>query len=402
MRRREVILVSGLTIIIVFLYRILTQKCEHAHSDQMFLARSDDRIFTSNDSNYMEPRMTLNEDDVKNAGLGRIDNHVYALERIKEIVSSNSRNLTKEELKTLERSNNYRHFGEEGYLFMDDGTGKKIRSKSNETQIDVSDYFSKVEIRSTRIALIAGIMKCGTGPMSSFLKRHPSVIDTVGLQVYFTYNFGVQWYLKRLAKSNESQVLLSRCTNCFATKRAPALINMIREVTVRHLKLIFLVRNPIDRLISHYTQLVSGNASVPEFGQWVRELLADPDNSPPLRKSRYVEHFETWYHFFEENDILIIDHSEFVRTPWLAMQKIEKYLSLQSFFTEDSFLLRQTGPYYCFKTRGPDMSECTQNPENKGRTHVSVSEQDKALLRDYFRPYNERLFKLLNKRFDWV
>ncbi|CAH1799610.1 unnamed protein product, partial [Owenia fusiformis] len=372
MRRGDAIIVTSFSIIIIFLYIILMGGCGHSNEEKIILSRSNDPYSLNDDA---EDQMTDGMNEIQYGAI------------------NTSRALSNVEMKTLDDKSMIRNGG---------NLMNQNPRTVNQSEVDFSTYFSEVEIRLTRIILLAGVMKCGTGPMTTLLSRHPDVRETVDLQVYLTYNFGVQWYLKRLPTTvkGKSDWLFSRCTNCFAIKKAPALVNVIREITGKRFKMLFIVRNPIDRVISHYTQLISDNATVATFGKWVQEILVNPYNSSLLQKSRYVEHFESWYSLFEENDMLIIDHKEFVKTPWLVMQKVENYLSLVSYFTEDKFMLSQNSQYYCIKTKG-EMDACSQNLDHKGRTHITVSEQDRKLLRDYFHVYNERLFKLLNRRFDW-
>ncbi|CAH1799613.1 unnamed protein product [Owenia fusiformis] len=295
-----------------------------------------------------------------------------------------------------------RHYGEPGYVFVGTKRMNMFPKTVNQSDLDFSNYFSDAEVKKRNLVLLGGVMKCGTGTMKTFLKEHPSIRDAVGLQVFFTYNFGIQWYLKRLPKCKENEWAFTRCTNCFMNTDSLSLINNINELIGKRLKLLFIIRNPVERMISHYTQLKAGNKTLlPPIGHWIKEQISNPNTSGALQKTRYIDYFPVWYRMVGDKNILVLEHEEFVNTPWIAMQRVEKHLGLNPFFNENSFLLRKAGKYYCYKTKGPQMEECSHNPNSKGRIHVDITEKERTILRDYFRPFNERLFKFLNVRYKW-
>ncbi|CAH1799612.1 unnamed protein product [Owenia fusiformis] len=306
----------------------------------------------------------------------------------------NSENVTEEKRRTK--------YGESWYVHSGTRSVNIFPKTVNKSEVDFSNYFFDAEVKEMNLVILGGVMKCGTGTLTTFLQEHPSIRAAIGLQVFFTYNFGIQWYLKRLPKCGDNEWAFSRCTGCFTNTYSLSLINYINELSGKRLKLIFIIRSPIERLISHYTQLRLGSKTeFSSFGHWMKEQLIDRTYSSALSKTKYIDFFPLWYKTFGGKNILVLEHEEFVNTPWIAMQRVEQHLGLNPFFNESSFLLQNSGKYYCYKSKGPQMKECTHNPDNKGRTHFNITEDDRSFLREFVRPYNERLFKFLNRRYNW-
>ena len=69
-------------------------------------------------------------------------------------------------------------------------------------------------------------------------------------------------------------------------------------------RLIYLVRDPIERIVSHYLHRVANHPSIGSFEQ----ALADPEHGPGLiAYSRYWQQLEQFLAYFSEERILVVD-----------------------------------------------------------------------------------------------
>ncbi|CAL4172139.1 unnamed protein product, partial [Meganyctiphanes norvegica] len=104
-------------------------------------------------------------------------------------------------------------------------------------------------------ALIIGINKCGTGALRDMLSMHPQIAAAKGEVKYFStgeksqYDEGLEWYRQQMPYSYEDQITLEKSPQYFTDKDAPHRIYKFNPKT----KLILIVREPVTRLISQYS-----------------------------------------------------------------------------------------------------------------------------------------------------
>ncbi|XP_006791309.1 heparan sulfate glucosamine 3-O-sulfotransferase 3A1-like [Neolamprologus brichardi] len=101
-------------------------------------------------------------------------------------------------------------------------------------------------------ALIIGVKKGGTRALLEFLRVHPD-IRAVGAEPHFfdrNYHNGLEWYRELMPKTLEGQITMEKTPSYFVTREAPARISAMS----RNTKLIVVVRDPVTRAISDYTQ----------------------------------------------------------------------------------------------------------------------------------------------------
>lgn len=99
--------------------------------------------------------------------------------------------------------------------------------------------------------IIAGAMRSGTTALNSYLREHPDVAVSSRKEVHFFdsfYDRGVDWYRKQFPGSESVQAVGEATPNYMFSTTA---VDRIRE-TLPDVKLIVLLRNPIDRAYSHY------------------------------------------------------------------------------------------------------------------------------------------------------
>nr|XP_045746231.1 heparan sulfate glucosamine 3-O-sulfotransferase 3A1 [Mirounga angustirostris] len=104
-------------------------------------------------------------------------------------------------------------------------------------------------------AIIIGVKKGGTRALLEFLRVHPDV-RAVGAEPHFfdrSYDKGLAWYRDLMPRTLEGQITMEKTPSYFVTREAPARISAMSKDT----KLIVVVRDPVTRAISDYTQTLS-------------------------------------------------------------------------------------------------------------------------------------------------
>ncbi len=251
--------------------------------------------------------------------------------------------------------------------------------------------------------LLIGAQKCGTTSLYSYLAEHPCIHSATVKEVgYFDryYRRGLDWYRSqfpsRLRKHYERVVR----RRPFFTGEAssgyllnPIALRRIAEV-LPEVKLIVVVRNPVDRAYSHYQHTARIRIETLPFEE---AIALEPDrlrdawqsmlegNDYPdltiawfayLRTGLYADQLKVLFGLFPRDQVLIVSYEEFFADPRRGYARVVEWLGLPKWQPEDFGRL---------------------NPGGGATLTGAVREQ----LVEYFRPYNAELYELLGRKFAW-
>ncbi|EDW91581.1 uncharacterized protein LOC6531033 [Drosophila yakuba] len=132
-------------------------------------------------------------------------------------------------------------------------------------------HFPKTSRRLPQ-ALIIGVRKCGTRALLEMLYLHPR-IQKAGGEVHFfdrdeNYLKGLEWYRKKMPHSFRGQITIEKSPSYFVSPEVPERVRAMNA----SIKLLLIVREPVTRAISDYTQLRSHAATA---------ILPLADKDPP-------------------------------------------------------------------------------------------------------------------------
>lgn len=124
-------------------------------------------------------------------------------------------------------------------------------------------------------ALIVGVRKCGTRALLEMLFLHPRIQKAAGEVHFFdrdeNYERGLEWYRKKMPYSFRGQITIEKSPSYFVTPEVPERVRAMNA----SIKLLMIVRDPVTRAISDYTQLKSHAATA---------ALPSPAVSSPINK----------------------------------------------------------------------------------------------------------------------
>ena len=156
-------------------------------------------------------------------------------------------------------------------------------------------------------------------------------------------------------------------------------------------KLIVVLRNPVDKSYSQYHQSVTLEEKrtfehvikeeMDNILKWKTELKDDNyfatvvENSI-LGRGLYAEQLPAWFDLFSKNQIMIIQSEKLSSDPKNVMNDIFQFLGLPIFDIPNT-------------KKANVLQYSKMNPETR------------ELLINFFKPYNEKLFGLLGKKFNW-
>ena len=251
-------------------------------------------------------------------------------------------------------------------------------------------------------AIIIGVRKGGTRALINMLKLHPEIFAARSEIHYFDRdeNFfkGVQWYIEKMPFTNKNHITIEKSPSYFVVDHVPQRVFLLSQ----QVKLLLIVRNPIERVVSDFLQLDSKrlkkNGNRFTFEELVfRSSGAVNEHYSPVSISMYDIHFQRWLKHFSLEQIHIVDGDALIENPIPELQKAEKFLGVSAYFNENMFYFNETKGFYCWKKSGKP----TCLGDAKGREHPTLSTSVRSKLQNFFAPHNENFFNLCQCHFSW-
>ncbi|XP_074552007.1 heparan sulfate glucosamine 3-O-sulfotransferase 6-like [Halichoeres trimaculatus] len=250
-------------------------------------------------------------------------------------------------------------------------------------------------------AIIIGVKKGGTRALLEFLRIHPDV-RAVGAEPHFFdrfYDRGLEWYRTLMPRTLDGQITMEKTPSYFVTKEAPGRVCTMNCQT----KLIVVVRDPVTRAVSDYTQTLSKNPGLPSF-----QSLALKNSSTGLidttwsavRIGLYAKHLENWLQHFPLSHFLFVSGERLVSDPAGEMGRVQDFLGLKRVVSDKHFYFNQTKGFPCLKKpEGSSRPRCLG--KSKGRPHPQIPSEVLQRLRDFYRPFNHRFYQMSGQDFGW-
>ena len=251
--------------------------------------------------------------------------------------------------------------------------------------------------------LVIGVGRGGTTSCFHYLSQHPSIIGSAYDEIgFFDENFhlGLNWYRSMFPTKFLKKKIVKKFGKCLTYDVTPAYIRKpwaarrIKEL-FPEIKLIALLRNPVDKAYSHYNSKmqVEGDTKT-TFEEMIEEdikMIEKFENTnsiiddeyfrnyiekSPLGRGLYAQQLKIWFELFDPKQILILTSEELSTETNKAMNKIFQFLDLPDYEIPDT-VKRSTANY----------------------TNMKMDTRKKLI--SFFSKYNQDLFKLLNQEFDW-
>ena len=253
--------------------------------------------------------------------------------------------------------------------------------------------------------LIIGAMKSGTTTLFEMLAQHPGFVPPEVKEIQF-FNHprnrarGEAWYRAHFPRRGQMDQLAGVLGYRPVTGEAtPAMsVPFAAEQTARLVpdaRLVVSLRNPVERAWSHYQHMrrhpLPERASFAEALERELAYLNDgvkltPENyhrmAPLLHRfgyvnrGQYAEQLERWFAHFPREHFLFLNFDQWVNDPASATARIAEHVGL---------------PEHEFEV----------TVANPGRYRSSMPEDCRERLTEHFRPWNRRLFDLLDESWGW-
>ena len=211
--------------------------------------------------------------------------------------------------------------------------------------------------------LIIGAAKAATTTLSNMLSLHPQAAIAKGKEPHF---FSTDRYLN-LGWSNY-QDLYKHCTNEIAIGDAstsysrlryhPETIQRIKQ-HISSIKIIYMVRQPLDRMVSAYIERLASPALNETPGSINQAVKQQP---MIIDSSRYWETYEAYRNAFGEENIKIVWFEEFIKQPDDVFSDVCQFLEIDNHINVDINAIKQN-------TR----NDVLNRVDNLGRSNIEIN-----------------------------
>ncbi|XP_053468268.1 heparan sulfate glucosamine 3-O-sulfotransferase 3B1a [Ictalurus furcatus] len=261
--------------------------------------------------------------------------------------------------------------------------------------------YNGTETKKLPQAIIIGVKKGGTRALLEFLRVHPD-IRAVGAEPHFfdrNYDKGLDWYRELMPKTIEGQITMEKTPSYFVTKEVPARIYAMSKDT----KLIVVVRDPVTRAISDYTQTRSKKPDIPSFESLTfKNATAGVIDATwsALQIGMYARHLKRWLQFFPLNQILFVSGERLITDPAGEMAHVQDFLHLRRLVTEKHFHFNPAKGFPCLKKPASNTKPHCLG-KTKGRTHPNIHPTVVHQLQDFYKPFNKKFYLMTGQDFGW-
>ena len=247
--------------------------------------------------------------------------------------------------------------------------------------------------------IIVGAVRCGTTSLYYNICEHscilPASYDEIG---YFdsNYELGINWYKSMFPTKFKKENIKSKTGICITGEDTPfyfwdkKAIQRIKK-DIPKVKLIILLRNPVDRAYSNYHLGVRLGSESLTFEESIKKEIKlleknkdiDSDNIDKFLRPRsyiakglYYHQIKDWFKEFSKEQILVLSTENLAKNPKQTLNKIFDFLGLPN-------------------------EEIKKIHRKKIGEYKKMGNETREKLKKVFEPHNEELFNFLGEKFEW-
>jgi hypothetical protein len=180
---------------------------------------------------------------------------------------------------------------------------------------------------------IIGAARSGTTSLYAYLDQHPEIFFSQVKEINFFSNpeiwkKGFKWYESHFNKAKDAKAIGEASTSYTASPfldEAPQRLARYKPDA----KLIYIVRDPVDRIISHYMHRVHRGLESRPFSAVIDNLEAEPT----AWQGRYYYQLQQYLKVFDRKQVLIISFDDLHNSADSVMSTIFSFLGVDSNFS---------------------------------------------------------------------
>ena len=123
----------------------------------------------------------------------------------------------------------------------------------------------------------------------------------------------------------------------------------------------------------------------------------------------YSVHIKRWTTHFSPSQLLILNGEDMTKNPGPEYLKLQQFLGVPRKFRPKDWTKHNTTGHFCLHPpANRSLLYCQDDGRKKARTRTDKqnatkpSEEIIEMLKEFYKPYNEQLYKVLSKNFHWL
>jgi hypothetical protein len=228
--------------------------------------------------------------------------------------------------------------------------------------------------------VVLGAPKCGTTSLYNYLRQHDSFVVPSRKEISFfagqSNKQSLHWYKSNFTQS-ASKLNFDVSPEYLYSKKAAVKMKKI----IPNARFIILLRNPVDRLFSHYQMSVRDRWQKKEtFEDGVDSLFKSGLERCPfswINKSYYLPNIQTWFDIFPDKSQTLV-------------------LKAEDFFTTPQGIFNDVCDY-----AGVPIQDVDVTAKKVGKYKAVMNMDTRKKLEDVYREHNKELEEFLGQKFNW-
>jgi hypothetical protein len=257
-------------------------------------------------------------------------------------------------------------------------------------------------LRSLPDFLIIGAQRCGTSSLYNYLVEHPAILPALRKEVHYFddgYRHGLNWYRAHFSTAAGRSLVQRRHGVARVFEASPYYLlhphapRRIRDV-LPDVRLIALLRNPIDRAESHYHHEVRRGRERLSFEEALdreperldgelermradeRYVSFNHRRFSYMTRGLYAQQLAAWHEVFPQDRLLVLRSEDLFADPAAVVSQVLRWLDVPGHHGASFRTFNQA-------------SDSKMNPATRRR------------LGALFAPHNQRLEEYLGRRMHW-
>jgi Sulfotransferase domain len=183
--------------------------------------------------------------------------------------------------------------------------------------------------------IVIGGLKCGTTSLHHYLNLHPDIAMSRPKELNFfvaelNWELGPEWYASHFDRA--AAVRGETSPHYTNLPRFAGVPKRMRELLGDEARVIYMVREPVSRILSHYLHNVGGGYE----HRPLDEALADPDCAYVAR-SRYAMQLTPYLTAFDRDRMLVVDNAQLADERVATMRGVFEFCGVDPAFYSEQF-----------------------------------------------------------------
>lgn len=188
--------------------------------------------------------------------------------------------------------------------------------------------------------LIIGSMKAGTTSLHNYLNQHPEISATEPKEIHFftEESFNEVELANYYNHFQSDKKLVGTSPQNYTKRHIKKFSGVPRRLKeyLPEIKLIYIVRDPLDRIESHYHEALAGGYTGAESLD--AAIRADLKNNHFINTSKYYYQISAYLDYFEMEQICIVCLEDLKEDRLSEMNKIFTFLGVSNIYHDSLFL----------------------------------------------------------------